>query len=55
MVWGVSLDDHDIGVQTRQLISLEPVVVEQLAASNPLAPASVSFKRRTQAYDRLMI
>lgn len=55
MVWGVSLDDHEIGVQTRQLISLEPVVLEQLAASNPLTPTSVSFKRRAQAYDRLMI
>jgi hypothetical protein len=55
MVWGVSLDDHEIGVQTRQLVSFETVVVEQLAASNPLTPTSVSFKRRAQAYDGFMI
>jgi len=55
MVSGVSFDDHDIGVQTRQLVSFEAVVLEQLAASNPLTPTSVSFKRRPQAYDRFMI
>lgn len=55
MVWGVSLDDHEIGVQTRHSVPTEAVVLEQLAASNPLASTNVSFKRRPQAYDGFMI
>ena len=55
MVWGVSFDDHEIGVQTRHSVPPVPVVMEQLPASNPLTPTSVSFKRRPQAYDGFMI
>jgi hypothetical protein len=43
IVWGVSLDDHEIGFQTRQLVSAVPVVLEQLATSNALASANVSL------------
>lgn len=55
MVWGVSLDDHEIGVQTIHSVPLVPIVVEQLATSNPLTPTSISFHGRPQAYDRFNV
>ena len=40
------MDDHEIGIQTRQLVStFEAVVMEQLATSNPLTSADISFNR----------
>jgi hypothetical protein len=43
IVCGVSFDDQEIGFQTRHSVPTVPIVLEQLATSNPLASTSVSF------------